>query len=497
MIPDAVLTGEEAKAWDDYSIKQVGVQSTLLMGWAAKSVASALYDLKLIDQQKKILVLIGSGNNGGDGLALAWLLLTEYNCPVHICCAQKPKTPDATYFFELIKNVPLSDESKIHFILSSDIKGLDPDIIIDAMLGIGFKGELKQEIQNIIAISNSLSSLRVAIDISSGIDASGQSFEHDVFKAHHTLAIGCHKVGSLIEPGCFSSGKNQVVPIGFAPYTFPNRRTAWKSQQPMLRKPRGHKYSSGSAVFYGGSYGMEGALILAVRAFIQLGGGLAKVSCDSPGFKKDIIQLLPESQVLVEKNAAAGFLTSFCDSRTHLGVLGMGLDHDPGREFWEKIFEAKGKVLIVDGGGLRFMANYLDLVRQHKLEALVLTPHKGEWQDLLSKESKNIFEDLSSFAHQNSCFVIAKGYGMFITNRHNVARFFLQQEFSLATAGTGDILNGVLANFLLRGSDPLMALEQACLAYLSAAKTARGANMETLLPSDLIQALKDGHDAVL
>lgn len=242
---------------------------------------------------------------------------------------------------------------------------------------------------------------------------------------------------------------------------------------------------------------MEGAMILSVRAFLQLGGGMTKLCSDSRAFKKQILEVLPESQVFEEEDAATSFVKVFCDSKTQLGVLGMGLDHDPGPAFWKKVLAAKGKVLVVDGGGLRFLSKHLGLLSKHQLKALVLTPHKGEWQDLLKKQSNNIFEDLSAFAEQNSCFMIAKGYGLFIMSRHNTARFFLQQEFSLATAGTGDILNGVLANYLLREADILAALEQACFAYLQAAKTARGTNMETLVPSDLIQKLKDNHNAIL
>lgn len=497
MSTEPVLTAKEAKAWDEYSIRQAGVDSKLLMGWAAQSVARAMQDLQLLGPGKKILVLTGSGNNGGDGLALAWLLFTEYNQSVELCCVQKPKTPDALYFFELVKKVSKKKSSQIQFIRLPLLAESKADVIVDAMLGIGFHGKLKPALQKAINFSNNSGSVRLAVDIASGVYANGDAFEHESFKAHYTLAIGSHKVGSLTEPGCFFSGKNQVVPIGFAPYDLPDRRTAQVQKLRSLRKPDGHKYTSGSVVFYGGSRGMEGAMILSVRAFLQLGGGMTKLCSDSRAFKKQILEVLPESQVFEEEDAATSFVKVFCDSKTQLGVLGMGLDHDPGPAFWKKVLAAKGKVLVVDGGGLRFLSKHLGLLSKHQLKALVLTPHKGEWQDLLKKQSNNIFEDLSAFAEQNSCFMIAKGYGLFIMSRHNTARFFLQQEFSLATAGTGDILNGVLANYLLREADILAALEQACFAYLQAAKTARGTNMETLVPSDLIQKLKDNHNAIL
>ena len=137
----------------------------------------------------------------------------------------------------------------------------------------------------------------------------------------------------------------------------------------------------------------------------------------------------------------------------------MGLASDPGEKFWSSILQTEDKILLIDGGGLRFLAKYTSLLQNHKLKSVILTPHAGEWNALLGQKPANIFDSISQFAERHNCFLVAKGPGLFV--KLEWPGYIFKQQELLATE-YGRYFN-VLANYLLaRGC----TLEQGLELYL-------------------------------
>ncbi len=480
--PDsAVISGTQSAQWDADSIalfRETGVPNggLLLMSWAARA-AVQWYREKFPQPHQHCEFLCGRGNNGGDGFAIAWFMAQEFpEMELSVFAAGKPHSDEANFFYELIKK-----DSKI--ILTSLIEyspSFNRDTAVwEGLYGTGFSGKTDTNIENLFLRLKESESTKIAIDIAGGVPASGNFFEHSAFPADYTLAFGAAKIGMLTEPGIFYSGLIEILPIGFVRRPFPNRLLRPVLPQP-LRKPDGHKYTSGTLFFFGGSPGMEGAAVMASRAFLESGGGLAKVYSTSEN-TADILRDIPEAMVNRIHDAddfisAAESVAAQSAKAKSVVVIGPGFAESPPDPFWNILCNNSRITLIADASALALLPGIAHC-KEHSLSTLLLTPHAGERRLLLAQSNGNSYLDAMAIAKQYRAVVYAKGPGGILTDGlHSI--FVNSREYQLSTGGTGDILSGLMASMALRFSSGLEIAEAAVSLYLQAANRAVSANPE-------------------
>jgi len=569
-----ILTGEEAAEWDRYSIQNYGVESRLLMAWAGYSVFAHIRATDYFNKSNTVHLLTGSGNNAGDAYVLAWQILTGTNKKVIIWKSKDPKTDDAKYFYELC--VKFKEEhkelDKVVFNDLGNIQSLDlnsKDIVVDGLFGTGLNKPLAENYQDLFSMVNKIKDIvRIAIDISSGVIANGDNFTGVVFSAHYTYTFGAYKVGHLLEPGILHSGEVTVFPIGFAPlgenfnskidnqigekfgdsnnnsiinddkfYKKISKRRLIRNQKiPALRKPEGHKYSSGLCTVVGGSEGMEGAAIMSAMSFISLGGGLSKIVSTS----KEIIRALSDSpELMILSQPEVSKLEStvkeliLSKEREQVVVVGPGLAEELSETFWKWITSIKFVHLIIDGSALSHLYKNKNIIKSHQLGSLTLTPHKIEAGYLLNKDVENSRNTALEISNIYNCSVYLKGPGGIIVlknhqnseseadepgkneiekNETDVSEieeiYVASKQYELSTGGTGDVLTGVIANMIHRVGKE-RALETALSIFLEASneviqkeglqslgqnikitKKSENTFRDLLTPTELIKALK-------
>ena len=507
-----ILDGAEAALLDAFSIKEKHVDSCLLMGWAGYSIFLNIHRQPWFANTRHIHILAGSGNNGGDGYVLAWHILSATTKKVSFWQLSEPGTDDSRYYYNLCRIPELKNFVNVSPLNELNKKSFeDGDVIVDALFGTGLNKPPSLELQKIVTIVNSEKKvIRIAVDIPSGVYANGDFFSHEVFHADYTFSFGSYKIGQLLEPGILHCGELIVNPVGFFPAhsgkapekirdALKLRRKIKSHDLPPLRKASSHKYDNGIISILGGSAGMEGAAIMSARAFLSLGGGLAKIYSLSDDIKRvlrDDPELMIENGKTIE-TLESDLLTALRNkAKNHTLVIGVGLKETLGVNFWKDLLAMTELNVIIDGSGLQQLLPHAEIIRGHNLKQLILTPHRAEAEKLLGKPITNIRLAALELSSKYKAHVYLKGPGgiIILNNSGQLLEIYLaSNHFELSTGGSGDILCGVIANCLARlhSSD---ALETALDIYLDTAQNTITGNFkskEFLTPGELIRVLRE------
>jgi len=464
------------RAVDAWAIEEQGVPSAQLMERAATALAEAVAGLA---PQGPIRVLCGKGNNGGDGRIASRLL--------------------ADLGFEVDVALLWTDDVPADF----DAWLADSGAVIDAIFGTGFAGAPRGEGAAAIEAINRCGAPVVACDIASGVDASSGEVETIAVEADLTVSFHAAKVGHRIAPGKWHTGELRVVPIGI-PDGAPPRPVAGTISAAVLslaprRGPRSTKFSSGQVTIAGGSRGLTGAVRMSSAAAIRAGAGYATVAVPAdlePSFELGQPEVMsvgcPGGDGCLAPVGIKALLGAF--ERAAAGVLGPGLGRDPGAiELAREAVAAIGCPLVLDADGLNAFAGQLDLLAG-RAQATVLTPHAGELGRLLGRDSGEIDAHRLAAAREAAeaadAVVVLKGDDTIVTDGTRVAVNALGAP-ALATAGTGDVLSGVVAALLARGLEPFAAASAAVLAHAGAGVEAaqRIGAAESVIATDVIDSI--------
>ena len=420
-----------------------------LMERAGRAVAE--FVLEEWDENESITIVCGGGNNGGDGRVAARVLREEER-DVRIVDAK----PD--------------DEEK-------DLGS--PGVIVDALFGTGFTGKPRPRAARLIEQINAANVDVVAVDVPSGVDASTGEVAGAVVKAVATVTFHREKVGLYVAPGAFSSGEIDVVDIGLADgETSHAKVTPEILDEIPLRFASDTKYSAGSVLVVGGSPGLTGAACLAARAAFRADAGYVAVAAP-----RESLPVL-ESQLL---EAVKRPLEDVWDAaeRARALALGPGLGRsEESKALVRRLLEETGLPAVVDADALWELEPFL------RSAPTVLTPHSGELARLLGVESAWVDAHRLEAAHRAierfDCVVLLKGEGTIVAAPGE--RVLVCPGFpSLATAGTGDVLTGVIGSFLAKGMDARLATAAAATAHSEAA--AEAPQRAGLIASDVIEML--------
>ncbi len=460
-----ILKASEITQVDKNTIEKTGIPSIVLMENAGKSSSEII--LKDFYYVKNIAVISGRGNNGGDGIVVArYLLRYGKNVKLFILAENEEKlTEDNRKNLEIFKKF----SNHFYFITQTDLDFLkenlsNVDLIVDAIFGTGFKPPVIGYRKDVIQIVNSLEKPVVCIDIPSGIDADNPFFEVAV-KGKITITFGYPKICHILYPSAENCGKVYVVDIGLDDSYAPSYRqliTPYNIQLPK-REKTGNKYTFGHVAIVGGSVGKSGAVIMATKSATLSGSGLTTAIVP-----KDINQII-ETNLIEEmsipvsckdgtfsKEAKNEILEILNKGKFSSVVVGMGMSVNEDTVEIIKGLLTVEKPLVIDADGLNNLSrieNFKDLLKQRTFPT-VLTPHTGEFSRLTRLSTQTILENFESIASQFSketcSYIILKFSRMVVFTPDGKIYYCNKGNPGMATAGTGDVLAGIVGSLINR-----------------------------------------------
>ncbi len=443
-----------------------------------------------------IRVVCGKGNNGGDGFVAA-RLLREMGFAVEalLLWPGEELRGDAAANYERFGGELLEGDAVERLAGSG--------AVVDAIFGTGFEGAPREPAGPAIEAINRCGAPVVACDIASGVDASTGEVAGGAVEADITVSFHVAKLGQRIAPGKWNTGELRVVPIGI-PAGAPGEAGGGEIDPAVLalaprRGPRSTKFSSGQVAIAGGSRGLTGAVRMSALAAIRAGAGYATVAV--PADLEMVFELAQPEVMSVACPGGDGRLVPASEKAVlrafepaAAGVVGPGLGRDPGSFELARAVLAKVETpLVLDADGLNAFAGRLGEVALCPAPT-VLTPHAGELGRLLERDSDEIgahrLASAREAAVQAGAVVVLKGDDTIVTDGSRVAVNALPAP-ALATAGSGDVLSGMIAALLARGLEPFAAACAAVVAHARAGCDAadRVGSVESVIASDVIASI--------
>jgi ADP-dependent NAD(P)H-hydrate dehydratase / NAD(P)H-hydrate epimerase len=487
---------EGMRAVDRWAIEERGVPSLELMEAAGRAVAEAVAELT---PQGAVRVVCGKGNNGGDGFVAARLLRgMGFEVEVLMLWPGEELRGDARVNFERFGGSLFEDDPAERLVGSG--------AIVDAIFGTGFEGAPREPVAGVIRAINDSGAPVVACDVASGVDASSGEVAGEAVCADVTVSFHAAKVGQRIAPGKWHTGELRVAPIGI-PAGAPGEVEAGEITPAVLdlaprRGPRSTKFSSGQVAIAGGSRGLTGAVRMTSLAAIRAGAGYATVAV--PADLEVVFELVQPEVMSVGCPGGDGCLAPASKKavlrtfeRAAGGVFGPGLGRDPGSfELAREVVPALEAPLVIDADGLNAFAGRLGELSSRQAPT-ILTPHAGELGRLLERDSAEVDAHRLACAREAAeragAIVVLKGEDTIVADGTRTAVNAISAP-ALATAGSGDVLSGVIAAMLARGLEPFTAACAAVVAHARAGRdaAARVGAAESVIATDVIDSVPLG-----
>jgi ADP-dependent NAD(P)H-hydrate dehydratase / NAD(P)H-hydrate epimerase len=485
---------------DRWAIEMAGVPSLELMESAGRAVAEVVGEL---GPEGPVRVLCGKGNNAGDGLVAArYLAEAGFEVEALLLWPDEELSGDAAVNLERFAAERVGDD------LASRLAG--SGAIVDAIFGTGFSGEPRQPALAAIEAIGASGAPVVACDIASGVNASSGEVAGAAVEATVTVSFHAVKLGHRIAPGKWHTGDLRVAPIGI-PAGAPAEPAAGAIDASVLgllprRGPRSTKFSSGQVTIAGGSRGLTGAVRMSSLAAIRAGAGYATVAVPADleaifeqGQPEVMSAGCPGGDGCLAPGSARAVLRAFDGAAA--GVLGPGLGRDPGSvELAREVIGVIEAPLVLDADGLNAFAGEVGRIAARR-PPTILTPHAGELGRLLGRRAEEIaahrLAAVREAAQAADAVVVLKGDDTIVSDGERVAVNVLAAP-ALATAGSGDVLSGILAALLARRLEPFAAACAAVLAHARAGRdaAARVGAAESVIATDVIESIAAGlrHD---
>ncbi len=452
-----IFSAGQIKKWDAYTIAHEPVASINLMERAASACCKWLIGKNF--GLFHFRIFCGKGNNGGDGLAIARMLLEHHcNVTVYILEFGKLGTDDFQTNLERLHGV----STDIHFIQSSEFFPAinNTDIVIDALFGTGLNKPPEGISKELVEHINRSNASIVSIDLPSGLFADKSSKGNAVINATITLSFQNLKLAFLLPENEDQCGEVHLLHIGLHK-DFENNEPSvfeWvdKEMVQCIYRPRkkfSHKGIFGHAALLCGSYGMMGAAVLSARACLRSGVGKLTVFIPECGY--EIMQTaVPESMCMVEDEK---YLLSAPGIEKYNAVgIGPGIGiHPTHSNFLKEVFQKVNKPMVIDADALNVIAENKPLLRSIPPLSL-LTPHPKEFEKLFGK-TENDFDRLKlamQISNELNIYIILKGHNSFTSTPGGKGYFNSTGNPGMATAGSGDTLTGILTGLLAQGYSP-------------------------------------------
>jgi hydroxyethylthiazole kinase-like uncharacterized protein yjeF len=481
-----IVSAEQMRALDRAAIEEDGIASLVLMERAGQGVYESICRWFAPVQNKRVTVICGKGNNAGDGLVVArYLFEAGIQAQVYLALPPSEFTDDAAAQWKVVQSLKIPAAPLPSPLSTNEFASYD--LIVDALLGTGIKGEVKEPFQSVIEAINRSGKPVVAIDIPSGLDADTGHVLGTAVQATYTITMALPKRGFFLADGVRCTGIWEAVDIGL-----PKQRVrACPCDMHLLSEefvqahlprfaPDAHKGTRGHVLVVGGALGMAGAPALTGISALRVGAGLVSVAVPATiqptvaGYYPELMTIpIPDAGHAVLTPDGISILVSHMNRFSCL-VLGTGISQAPsvGLAVRRLLDEwcVMEQPLLIDADGLNWLAKFgSELYLPSKT---VLTPHPGEAARLLSITTQEVQEDRLGALHllqeRYQCTVLLKGAYTLIANGEQtlVCPF---AEPSLGTAGSGDVLSGIIGGLLAQGLSPNIAAATGAYVHAQAA----------------------------
>lgn len=457
-----LVTSEEMKKYDYNTIEKIGIPGMVLMERAAIAVLAQIERYfavqKRIAQDNfekgkagiRILVLAGMGNNGGDGLALARLLV-EKGYSVDVWCVGNEEKASEQWRKqrEILQNYPVKVGTKV--------ADGEYTILVDALFGVGLSRQVEGEYAEAIERFNQKNGYKIAVDVPSGLDSDTGKVFGCAVKADLTVTFGFCKRGLVLYPGCEYAGEVVTADIGITELCFcgelPQMFCYNEDVRELMpgRVGSGNKGTFGKVLLVAGSVNMAGAAILAAKAAYRAGAGMVKVITPS------------ENRVIIQETIPEALLGTVEDLEESLNwadvvAIGPGIGKEKSaQECLQTVILQSELPLLIDADGLNLLAENKGLQQSltDRTSEVILTPHVGELARLTDKSVMELKENLSlhamELARQMQAIVVAKDARTFVCKENMPICVNIKGNSGMATAGSGDVLAGVITALLAQG----------------------------------------------
>lgn len=455
-----LLTGNQMRKADRYTIEHIGIPSMVLMERAALQV------VEITEQEcqtvESVLVVCGSGNNGGDGYAIARLMhLKGYDVSIYFAGDDERRTADNQKQKEITEYY--------HIPVKQDLEGREYSVIIDAIFGTGLNRDLEGKYAEVITKLNHMSGYKVSVDLPSGMsDETGKPMGI-AFRADLTVALAFLKRGHMIISGNEYIGKVRVADIGIYKDAILNEEQLtscyefadFKAKFPK-RREQSHKGTYGKVLLIVGSQGMAGAALLCARAAYMVGAGLVQIYSHEDN--RVIIQEgLPEAILTTYNTFDEAKLNELLDWADVVGIgCGLGTSQIARKIVRHTITYAKVSC-VADADALNILASEKELMLG-RVSPLIITPHIKEMARVLSCEVKDVIAHkmnlLEEFVKKYKLICVLKDARTLVAKENESWFLNLTGNSAMAKGGSGDVLTGMITGILAQGMNPY---ESACL----------------------------------
>lgn len=470
-----LATAGQMQQFDRSAITQYSIDGLLLMENAGRKFADLLESHLHTLSDKAIVVLCGKGNNGGDGFVIARHAANAgARVTVCLCCRANDVSGDARKNLAIVKRLVRNKHSSITFretLTPKSFPKSSPDIIVDALFGTGFKGEVEGIYKLAIEWANARKAWRVAVDIPSGVNGTTGAVENLAFKADLTITMGLGKVGHYVASGPEYSGRIEIADIGIPKFLLtPSKNQVYRVslqdvREVMPERPRtAHKNSVGRIFVLGGSRTLGGAPVMTALAAMKSGAGAVVLGVPKslyPGVARRMTEVMVTP--LEETNEGSVSLAAFSQIEERLSwadvvAIGPGLSQNrETQKLLHKIVPNLNKPVVLDADGINAFAGREGILSRRKAPT-ILTPHVGELNRIFSRIKGEVEKQRIDITRQAAItlksILCLKGAPTTIGTPSGSVYVNSTGNPGMATAGSGDVLTGMIAALVGQGMQP-------------------------------------------
>jgi ADP-dependent NAD(P)H-hydrate dehydratase / NAD(P)H-hydrate epimerase len=467
-----LVTASQMREIDKEAIEGTGISGLELMEKAGKSTAEVAKEMLINPKGKKVVIFCGRGNNGGDGFVIG-RYLSKWGAKINVYLLSKISEVKGD------AKVNLNKAKKLKLLIKEITrkehlpKRIEADLIIDAIFGTGFEGEISGLVGDAVNLMNSSDIPVHSVDIPSGINATTGEVSKICIQAEKTVTMGLPKIGQFVFPGKKYCGEVRIADIGIPDSVVKNKKidlnliTA-KEIKNLLpkRKPDAYKGDCGRVVLIAGSTGMTGAACLAAESSLRAGAGMAILGIPeslNSIFEIKLTEVMTKPLPDVRKRGVLA-LRGLGEIKQLLKwgncvALGPGLgQHFETVELVKRLIQQIELPTVIDADGLNSIAKDISVLKSCKAP-FILTPHIGELSRLNKVPIEEIVKDrikyAKEFAREYNCVLVFKGPPTIIAESKGQVYVNPTGNAGMATAGSGDVLTGIIVGFLAQGLSTL------------------------------------------
>lgn len=494
-----IFTGAQIRELDKYTIENEPIKSIDLMEMAARAVTRAITEMW--DSEQPVVVFAGPGNNGGDALAVARMLSElQYQVDVYLFNITGKLSDDCAVNKQRLSTCR-SIKSFTEVIDEFDPPTLEADmLVVDGLFGSGLNKPLTGGFASLVKYVNQSPSTVVSIDLPSGLMTEDNTYNvrANIIQADVTLTLQQKKLSFLFPESRRFIGKLKVLDIRLSQEGMSKTLSQYSILDADMLRPHllyrdefAHKGNMGNALIVAGSYGMAGAAVLSAKACLR--SGVGKVYVRTPRKNCSILQMtVPEAVMCLDKDETC--FTEAVDVTDYdaLGIgPGLGQNETTAIAFITQIRRMQVPV-VVDADGINILASHRAWLQQLPKE-IIMTPHPKEFERLAGNHFSDSYERLSNardMAERLQAYILLKGHNSALCLPDGNIVFNSTGNAGMATAGSGDVLTGIITGLLARGYKHADACMLGMYVHglagdLAAAET----GMESLVASDIIRFL--------